>query len=80
MVAKKTIYLEKLMGFRAFACKGHSGFAGHRLRQPATCSIIGVVVMGLHRSEPAIPKIRYLVGLMRMKRALLDKFYRPWLI
>ena len=26
------------------------------------------------------PKKRYLVGLMRMKRALLDKFYRPWLI
>ena len=37
-------------------------------------------MMGLHLSEPAIPKIRYLVGLMRMKRALLDKFYRPWLI
>jgi len=33
MVAnKKTIYLMKLMGFRAFAYKENSGFAGHRLR------------------------------------------------
>jgi hypothetical protein len=36
---KKTIYLiylMKLMGFRAFAYKETSDFAGHRLRQPAT--------------------------------------------
>ena len=33
MVANKnTIYLMKLMGFRAFAYKENSGFAGHRLR------------------------------------------------
>ena len=37
MVAnKKTIYQMKLMGFRAFAYKENSDFAGHRLRQPAT--------------------------------------------
>jgi vacuolar-type H+-ATPase subunit F/Vma7 len=33
---KKTIYLMKLMGFRAFAYKENSDFAGHRLRKPAT--------------------------------------------
>jgi vacuolar-type H+-ATPase subunit F/Vma7 len=33
---KKTIYLMKLMGFRAFAYQETSDFAGHRLRQPAT--------------------------------------------
>ena len=29
---KKTIYLMKLMGFRAFASKKNSDFARHRLR------------------------------------------------
>ena len=76
---KKTIYLMNLWVLGLSPIRRIRILQGIGL-DSLDCPIIGALVMGLYRSARTIPKIRYWVGLMRMKRALLEKFYWPGLI